>query len=231
MAPRLKAAAFALTLVLIVAAAMVWRAEHRTALAERELGLAAARTLSETFAKARDLRVATLTGEVLARGTDPGFANLLPTSLTVRYPYRVDYFVDLKRIDSAAYRWNAATKTLTVRLPDVTAGKPSVDAAQAERVGTTGVFMSRDAAQRLGTQVAARAALRAGEAASKPEYLARARDSARDAMQAIVAIPLKAAGLGEVKVVVRYPWDAANDGVPVRWDESRSLREIYGTRP
>jgi hypothetical protein len=231
MARRLKAAALALALVLIVAALLVWRSEQRAVQAEREVGLAAARTLSETFSKTRDLRVATLSGQVLARGSDPGFANLLPTSLTVKYPYSVDYFLDLKRIDAASYRWNAATKTMTVRLPDVTPSKPSVDAARAERVGTTGVFMSRDAAQRLGTQVAARAALRAAEAAAKPVHLDRARASAREAMESLVATPLQAAGLGEVKVVVRYPWEGTGTGVPVRWDESRAVRDVYRDKP
>ncbi len=231
MARRLKAAALALALVLIVAALLVWRSEQRAVQAEREVGLAAARTLSETFSRTRDLRVATLSGQVLARGSDPGFANLLPTSLTVKYPYSVDYFLDLKRIDAASYRWNAATKTMTVRLPDVTQSKPSVDAARAERVGTTGVFMSRDAAQRLGTQVAARAALRAAEAAAKPVHLDRARASAREAMEALVATPLQAAGLGEVKVVVRYPWEGTGTGVPVRWDESRAVRDVYRDKP
>lgn len=231
MAPRLKAAAFALVLVLIVVAVLIWRTERRAAQAERELGLAAARTLSETFGTTRDLRVATLSGEVLARGSDPGFANLLPTSLTVKYPYSVDYFLDLKRVDATSYRWNAATKTLTIRLPDVTASRPSVDAARADRVATTGVFMSRDAAQRLGTQVAARAAVRAAEAAAKPVHLDRARASAREAMHALVAAPLQAAGLGEVKVVVRFPWEGTGAGAPMRWDESRAVRDVYGIKP
>lgn len=225
MAPRLKVAIGA-TLLLAVAAAIWWanvRADH----AERQLGLDAARTLSETFAKARDLRVATLSGEVIARGSDPGFANLLPTSMTVRYPYSVDYFVDLRRVDGSAYRWDAASKTMTVRLPDVVPARPNVDAGGGERIGTTGVFMSRDAAQRLNGQVAARAALRASEAAKKRDHLDRARASAREVMAALVATPLRAARLGEVKVIVRYPWEAGGKGAAVRWDESRSVGAVY----
>jgi Protein of unknown function (DUF4230) len=224
MAPRLKIAVAAILLLAVAAA--IWWANDRADRAERQLGLDAARTLSETFAKARDLRVATLSGEVIARGSDPGFANLLPTSMTVRYPYSVDYFLDLRRVDGKAYRWDAAARTMTVRLPDVTAARPNVDAGGAERIGTTGVFMSRDAAQRLNGQVAARAVLRAAESAKKREHLDRARASAREAMQDLVGTPLRAAGLGEVKVVVRYPWEAASDGVPVRWDESRPVEQV-----
>jgi hypothetical protein len=223
-APRLKLAVAGL--LVLIAAAAIWWANDRTDRAERQLGLEAARTLSETFAKARDLRVATLSGEVIARGSDPGFANLLPTSLTVRYPYSVDYFVDLRRIDGSSYRWDLKNKTMTVRVPDVVPARPNVDAAAATRIGTTGVFMSRDAAQRLNGQVATRAVLRAAESAKKREHLDRARASAREAMQDLVGTPLRAAGLGKVKVVVRYPWEAASDGAPVRWDESRPVEQV-----
>jgi hypothetical protein len=149
--------------------------------------------------------------------------------MTVRYPYSVDYFVDLRRIDSSAYRWDAARKTMIVQLPDVVPARPNVDAGAAERIGTTGVFMSRDAAQRLNGQIAVRAALRASDAAKKPEHLDRARASAREAMQELVGTPLRAAGLGEVKIVVRYPWEGRGSGALVRWDESRSVEEV--TRP
>lgn len=226
MAPRLRLVAVAVVVLLGAAALLVWQARLRADKAERALGLESARTLSETFAKARDLRVATLGGEVIARGTDPGFAGLLPTSLTMRYPYSIDYFLDLRRIDGNAYRWDAATRTMTVRLPDVVPARPNVDASGATRIGSTGVFMSRDAAQRLNGQVAARAALRAAESAKKPENLDRARASAREAMQDLVAMPLRAAGLGNVKVVVRYPWEAQGSGIPVQWDESRPIGQV-----
>lgn len=223
MAPRLKLAALAVGLLLAGVALALWWANDRAERAERQLGLDAARTLSETFTKARDLRVATLSGEVIARGSDSGFAKLLPTSMTVRYPYSVDYFLDLRCVDSSMYRWDKASKTMTVRLPDVVPARPNVDAGGGERIGTTGAFMSRDAAQRLNGQVAARAALRAMDSAKKREHLDRARASAREAMQDLVATPLRAAGLDEVKVVVRFPWEASGEGVPVRWDESRAI--------
>ena len=225
MAGRLK---FALIALLVVAlAAGAWWMKARTDRAERTLGLDAARTLSETFAKARDLRVATLSGEVLARSSDPGFAKLLPTSMTVRYPYSVDYFLDLKRVDASAYRWDAATRTMTVRLPDVAAARPNVDSGGVTRIGTTGVFMSRDAAQRLNATVAARASLRAAESAAKREHIDQARASAKEAMRDLVATPLRAAGLGKVRVEVRYPWEADSAGAAISWDESRTASEVY----
>ncbi len=226
MAPRLKLAALVVVLLVAGAGLAIWWANVRADRAERQLGLEAARTLSETFAKARDLRVATLSGDVIARGTDPGFANLLPTSMTVKYPYSIDYFVDLKRIDAASYRWNAATRTMTVRLPDVTPTKPNIDAGRAERIGTTGAFMSRDAGQRLNRQVAERSAVRAAESAMKRAHLDRARASAREAMQVLVGTPLRAAGLGEVKVIVRYPWEADPGGAAISWDESRTVEKV-----
>lgn len=226
MAGRVRVGLLAVVLIAAAVAIGVWWLKDRAERAERQLGLDAARTLSETFAKARDLRVATLSGDVIARGNDPGFAELLPTSLTVRYPYSVDYFLDLRRIDRSAYRWDAASQTMIVRLPDVVPARPNIDAARAERIGTTGVFMSRDAAQRLNGQVATRSAQRAIESSKKREHLDRARSSAREAMAGLVGTPLRAAGLAKVKVVVRFPWEAVSDGSPIAWDESRRVEDV-----
>lgn len=214
----------------IVAALALWWMQGRAERAERQLGLDAARTLSESFVKARDMRVATLSGEVIARGADPGFAGLLPTSLTIKYPYSVDYILDLRRVTGDAYRWDAATRTLNVQLPDVALAKPNVDASAAMRIGTTGAFMTRDAAQRLNAQVAARATLRAADAAAKLEHMNRARASAKEAMQALVATPLRAAGLGEVKVVARFAWEGVNPGAAIPWDESTSIENALAPR-
>lgn len=226
MALRLKIGLVLLAIVVAIAAFAIWRADVRAERAERQLGLDAARTLSETFAKARDLRVATLSGEVVARRADPGFANLLPTSMTVRYPYSVDYFLDLRRVDASAYRWNSTERTMTIRLPDVMAARPNIDASRATRIDTSGILMTRDASQRLNASIAARASLRAVESAAKRAHLDAARASAREAMQGLVAAPLRAAGLGNVTVVVRFPWEGDGTGVPVRWDESRTPAEV-----
>lgn len=228
MARHLKLAAVAAVLLIAIGTAFLWRANVRADRAERQLGLDAARTLSETFAKSRALRVATLGGEVIARGSDPGFAGLLPSSMTVRYPYEVEYFLDLRRVDASAYRWDARTRTLTVRVPDVTRGKPNIDASRAERIDTTGLFMSRDAAQRIYVQVATRAADRATEAAAKAKHLDAARATAKEAMRALTNAPLRAAGAGNVTVVVRFPWepDTSRDGQRLRWDESRTVDQV-----
>lgn len=225
MAVRLKLALVAL--LLLALAGGMWWIKARADRAERALGLDAARTLSETFAKARQLKVATLSGEVIATASDSGYLELLPSGQTVKYPYSVDYFVDLSTLDRRAWLWDAGTRTMTVRLPDVAPGKPNVDAARATYVGTSGVFMTRGAGQRLGVQVATRAALRADVAARKTEHLDRARASAREAVEGLIAPPLAQAGLGQVKVVVRYPWEGIGVGMPVLWDESRALDRVY----
>lgn len=223
---------FALIALLLVAVASgLWWMKTRADQAERQLGLEAARTLSETFAKARSLKVATLSGEVIATATDPGYLGMLPSGQTVKYSYSVDYMVDLAALDRAAWLWDAETKTMTVRLPDVVPAKPNVDASRASYVGTSGLFMTRGAAQRLNTQVAGRAALRAEVSSRKPEHVDRARQSAREAVAGLIAPPLVQAGLGEVKVVVRYSWEGVGPGVPVRWDESRTVGEVYQREP
>ena len=117
---------------------------------------------------------------------------------------------------------------MTINLPDVVAARPNIDASRAARIDTSGLLMTRDAAQRLNASIAARATLRAVESAAKRAHLDSARASAREAMQALVAAPLRAAGLGDVTVVVRYPWEADGTGTLVRWDESRTPTEVLG---
>ena len=64
--------------------------------------------------------------------------------------------------------------------------------------------------------------------AKKPENLAKARNSARVKVASLASSPLIAAGFGDVKVRVRFPWEPAEAGRPVDWNRSRSLGEVYG---
>jgi hypothetical protein len=64
--------------------------------------------------------------------------------------------------------------------------------------------------------------------AQKPEHLAKARDNARAAIASMLETPLDVAGLGDVKVVVRFPEDGVRDGE--RWDVSPSIEEVLARR-
>ena len=225
--PRVKSWQAILAIVLTVVALSIgygkWN-EQRRQRAEAQLGLESARALSETFAKARSLQIATLRGDVVAIGRDGGWRGMLPSSVTVKYPYSVNYFVNLQNIHGSDFRWDAGNRTMTVVIPDVTPQLPIVDIAKAEFTDTSGIFVSRTASQRTIQQAGARAQQRAKITAAKPEYIAAARASARDAMQALVAAPLKAAKLGQVKVVVRFASEL--DGGRSVVDGSTPIEEI-----
>ncbi len=224
---RIRSWQIILALVVTVAALAIgygWWKDQQREQADAQLGLDSARTLSETFAKARSLQVATLRGEVIAIGRDGGWRGMLPSSVTVKYPYAVNYFVNLQDIRQSDFRWNADRRTMTVVIPDVMLQPPVINVAKAEFTDTSGLFVSRTASQRTIRQAGARAQQRAQITAAKPEHIASARASAREAMQALVAAPLRASNLRQVNVVVRFASEV--DGERSVVDGSTPIEEI-----
>ena len=221
-------AAVVAVIALIAAAGFGWREHRLRRAAEANLPLTTARVLTEAFSGDASLRVARLTGRVASSSNDPGLANLLPSAQQISVGYSVDYFIDLHRLTPASYRWSAATRTMIVRLPDVTASAPNIDEANAT-VTQSGLFISRGAAQNLARQASARAGGAAMQRARSPEHMEQARAQARVAVSRLIAGPLNAAKLGDVTVVARYPWDGPEGGSrQPRWDESTPLDVILG---
>jgi len=198
--------------------------------AENKLGLDSARVISATFQKTRDLRVATLTGDIVASGSDARWYGMFPAKMTVKYPYSVGYFVDLKRINSSSYRWNQAAKTMIVELPDVQPDMPNVDASKANYVGTEGWFVGGDSAKKMIRAAASAAASQAELRSKRSDHLDDARESAREVIQTLVGSPLRSANLGQINVVVRFPWERSASGAAVRWDESTPIDTILGRK-
>lgn len=194
--------------IAIACVALYYVEKRRAAAAEAQLGLDASRTLTEIFGKARSLQVATLRGELLAKGSDPGWIDILTTTTTVKYPYTVDYFVDLSKVNGASYQWDAPNRTITVRIPDVRPAKPNIDGSEAKYLSTTGLWVTRSASQRMSIQAVKRAASRAAASATKPEHIR----SVREAMQDLVTAPLRQANLGQVNVRVLLPGEIADGG-------------------
>lgn len=192
---------------------------------DANLPFEAAKIIDLKFAKATTLRVATISGKVIARADDAGFAGLIPSSQTRRLPFSMDYFVELGNVGINNYRWSESEKTLTIEIPDVTVSKPNIDEASQVANSPTGLFVSRGASARLQRQLSSRAVSTASAEAKKRENLDKARQSARLAVQNIISAPLQAAGLGKVTVVTRFPWE--RKGLTAeRWDESTPLSEI-----
>lgn len=118
-------------------------------------------------------------------------------------PARVDYTLDLSRIRRDRMRWDQATATLAVRLPPIVVGRPNLDEARAQYL-REGVWITRDAQDKLtrdNTRLAERLAV---EQAGNPVLMDLARTAARNAVSQNLAIPLQVAGYGAVKVTVSF---------------------------
>jgi hypothetical protein len=217
----------------IVAAliAFAWFQYRARVEAERSLGLDAARIVSAEFSRRADLRVATLRGTVVAGGTDKGFMGVVPSSRTTALPFTVEYYLNLSRVGERSYRWDAASRTLAVDIPDVTAGTPNINEA-AGATDQKGLFISRRAALELARQTSMRAAAKSRQEAEKPENLAKARGSARAQVAKMAEAPLRAAGLEDVRVAVSFPWEPKNrSAAPIeQWDRSRAVEDVLNER-
>ena len=116
-------------------------------------------------------------------------------------PARVDYALDLGKVGRDRMRWDAAAKTLTVRLPALQVTRPNLDEARAQYL-REGVWITRAAQDKLtrdNTKLAERLAV---EQAANPVLMGLARSAAKDAIRQNLAIPLQVAGFGDVTLAV-----------------------------
>ena len=124
---------------------------------------------------------------------------------TLILPGDVRYEVDLSKLRQEDVRWDDATRTLSVRIPDLEVAGPEVDLASAREYGSGGVLAAlTNAETRLDQANRARAVsdLRKQAMAEVPMRLAR--DAARQAIERSFSMPLKAAGFEDAKVVARF---------------------------
>jgi Protein of unknown function (DUF4230) len=192
----------------------------------RSVGIEVSRTITASFAGMNALKVGTVSGDVLSSSNTTTFFGTLPVIQRSKAPYSVDYFVDLSKLSAANYRWNATTRTMSIDVPDVTIAAPNIDGAKAAIV-QQGVYISRGAGITLQQQAAERATAAATSTAQDPKYIAQARANARAAIAKLATTPLKAAGLGTVKVAVRFPIDPKPASVAQEdWDRSTPVAEI-----
>ena len=171
------------------------------------------------------LKVAELTGTVQATASDTRGLGMLRSDQTVKMPYSVGYFVDLSRLGAGDLEWNATTRTLIVDAPDVTAAPANTDEGRRTLVETSGLFVTRQAAETLSQRTSARASTVAGREANSPERMAQAREHGRRAIARLLGQPLTAAGLGDVRVVVTFPPERSASGHE-QWDVSRSPGQV-----
>ena len=215
--------AIAFAIVVATIASYRWW-DDRHVVATDDSGLAVARVVAATLHTSADLRVSRLTGTVQATGATSRLWGWLSSTRVVKAPFEVDYFVNLRRLAPRDFRYDERSGTLTVEVPDVSAGKPNIDHARVTLDQTSGVYVSREAMADLQRKVAATAATAVADRANDPENIAKARENARSAISRLFGGALSAASL-PVSVNVRF----AGEPVPgngEQWDMSRSLQEV-----
>lgn len=188
-------------------------------------GTAISRILTAEFVKRAEIRVGGIAGSVQSTGNAARAMGMLNTSKVAHYPYTVDYFVDLRRITQRDLVWDANARTLTVYVPDITAGQPNVDTSAVTASETRGLFVTRGAADELARKVALAARNTARKEAAKPEHIIKARDNAREVVARLVSMPLRAANVPPVRVEVRFPGDTERQAE--LWDSSAPWKRVY----
>jgi hypothetical protein len=126
-------------------------------------------------------------------------------------PARVDYTLDLSKMDKSRLAWNAGTHTMSVQLPALTVGRPNLDEGRAQYL-REGVWITNNAQARLTRRNTQLAEQQAVQQAANPVLMDLARSAAREAIAQNLAIPLQVAGYGDVKVTVRFDGEPAPAG-------------------
>jgi type II secretory pathway pseudopilin PulG len=229
----LKLGRIILLVAAIVAAFAVYSwFQHRAAVRERQEQLAQtqgiARVLSATFSRQNKLQVGQVSGALDVTTVDAGLFEALRSSQRATLPYSVTYTLDLSGLTLEDFRWDPATRTLTVRAPDVSPGEPNIDESRRSIQRTSGLFVTREASANLSRRAAVLATQAAARKARSPEEMAKARENGREALKRLVALPLEAADLGNINVVVRYRDEARSD--TERWDVSPSIADVLRNR-
>ena len=126
-------------------------------------------------------------------------------------PARVDYTLDLSAMNRDRLAWNQASKTLDVLLPSLVLSRPNLDEARAQYL-REGVFITREAQDKLNRNTTLLAEQQATKAAANPVLMGIARSVAKDAIRQNLAIPMQVAGFGDVTVRVRFDGEAVPVG-------------------
>ncbi|HEX4848727.1 MAG TPA: DUF4230 domain-containing protein [Novosphingobium sp.] len=182
---------------LAIAAYLVWRA-----FAPADHGDPIATSLT-AFEKANRLTVFSAQLAPVVSADDVRGMGLLKSRQIAVIPARVDYTLDLARLDAGRFRWDAAGKTLTVTLPPLELSKPNLDEARAQYL-REGIWITGPAQAKLTRDNTLEAERQAAQQAANPQLLDLARGSARQAVVQNLAVPLRSAGYAGVTVTVRF---------------------------
>jgi len=158
------------------------------------------------FEKQNSLIVFSSRFEVVAESVDTRSImniDLLESRQAAIIPASVEYRLDLSTMGTEHFRWDAASETLEVTLPQLRISRPNLDEAQA-RIFTEGVWVTREAARDLAANNSEQAERKAVEFAKNPEVLGLARVAAKNAIRQNLAVPLQIAGFSKARVQVKF---------------------------
>jgi hypothetical protein len=148
----------------------------------------------------------------------------LSSQRTLILPGDVRYELDLSKLSQNDVQWDASTSTLRVRLPEIEIAGPEVDLTNIREYGSDGILARLTGGEDRLDQANRRAAvddLRKQAMGEVPMRLAR--QAARQAIERSFAMPLRAAGIDDAKVVARFANEVEDD--PSFLDVSTSYNE------
>ncbi|MEQ1498663.1 MAG: DUF4230 domain-containing protein [Novosphingobium sp.] len=155
------------------------------------------------FEKANRLTVFSAQLAPVVSADDVRGYGLLKSRQIAVIPARIDYTLDLARLDAARFRWDQPGRRLIVTLPPLELSVPNLDEARAQYL-REGVWITGPAQAKLTRDNTLQAQRQAAKQARNPALLELARGSARQAVGQNLSVPLKVAGHGDVTVEVRF---------------------------
>lgn len=200
--PLARASALPWLLFLVAVAALAW-----VLLRPERLGDPLTTSLV-AFEKQNRLTVFSAQLAPVVASDDTRVFGLLKSKQVAVIPARVDYTLDLSRMNRDRLAWNEEAKTLDVLLPPLTVGRPNLDEAGAQYI-REGVLITREAQEKLNRNNTRLAEQLAMTQAANPVLMNLARSAAKDAIRQNLAIPLQVAGYGDVTVNVRFDGERA----------------------
>ena len=148
----------------------------------------------------------------------------LSTQRTLILPGTVRYEIDLSKLEQQDVEWDSSTNTLRVELPEIEIAGPEVDLAQAREYGSGGLLATfTNADERLDQANRARAVADLRQQARGEVPMRLAKESARQAVERSFAMPLRAAGFEDARVVARFAGEPEQD--PSYIDQSTSYQD------
>jgi hypothetical protein len=153
----------------------------------------------------------------------------LSAKRTLIMPGTVRYEVDLARLSERDMRWDESSKTLAISLPPLEISSPEIDLNEVTEYGGGGILSAlTDAEQTLDAVNRRQGQAELAGQAKQAMPMRLARDAARRAVERSFAMPLRAAGIEDVKVEVRFKDEGTQD--PSLLDRSRRVEDVLRER-